>query len=188
MTDNVVPGTFTPNYTSKKRVTRPPMCTHSGSSFHRPRAIASLSRRRSSPARIPDWELEEGKLRPWHLASCRRIVVSTPRSMQRLPRPLVRGVVSSTASLPRALLQESRPGVVSSDSVSVSLYFICVKDPGSSPSSCWTSPSSRPDSPRSLPDSSDSVMVMSLSGVVPLVWGRRMVDGGPCGCPSPGPW
>ena len=111
-----------------------------------------------------------------------------PRSMRRLPRPLVQGVVSSTSSCQRALLQDSRLGVVSSDSVSVSLNLICVKDPGSSPSSCWTSPSSGPDSPRSLPASSDSVGVMSLSGVVPLVWGRRTVDRGPGGCPSPGPW
>ena len=35
MTDNVVPGTFTPNYTSRNRVTRPPMYTHGGSSFPR---------------------------------------------------------------------------------------------------------------------------------------------------------
>ena len=109
------------------------------------------------------------------------------RSMRRLPRPLVRGVVSSTASLPQALLKESRPGLVSSDSVSVSLDFICVKDSESSPSPCRTSPSSGPDSPCSLPASSDSVGVMSLSGVVSLVWGSLMVDGGPCGCPSPGP-
>ena len=35
--DNVVPGTFTDNYTSRNRVTRPPMYTHGGSSF--PRAV-----------------------------------------------------------------------------------------------------------------------------------------------------
>ena len=33
MTDNVVPGTFTDNYTSRNRVTRPPMYTHGGSLF-----------------------------------------------------------------------------------------------------------------------------------------------------------
>ena len=90
-------------------------------------------------------------------------------STRRLPRPLVRGVVSITVSLPRALLHESHPGVVSSDPEFVSLDFICVRDPGSSPSACVTSPSSWPDSPRSLPVSSDSVGVVSLSGVVPLV-------------------
>ena len=37
MTDNVVPGTFTDNYTSRNRVTRPPMYTHGGFSF--PRAV-----------------------------------------------------------------------------------------------------------------------------------------------------
>ena len=31
----------------------------------RPRAVAPSSRRTSSPARIPDWEREEGKLHPW---------------------------------------------------------------------------------------------------------------------------
>ena len=96
-------------------------------------------------------------------------VVPPPRSMRRLPRPLVRGVVSITVSLPRALLHEPRPGVVSSDSVSVSLDFICVKDPGSLRSACVTSPSSWPNSLRSLPASSYSVGVVSLSGVVPLV-------------------
>ena len=30
MTDNVVPGTFTPIYTSRNRVTRPPMYAHGG--------------------------------------------------------------------------------------------------------------------------------------------------------------
>ena len=44
-----------------------------------------------------------------------------PRSTRRLPRPRGWGVVSSTVSLPRALPQDSLPGVVSSDSVSVSL-------------------------------------------------------------------
>ena len=41
----------------------------------RPRAVAPSSRRMSSPARIPDWEREEGRLRPWRPASCRRRVV-----------------------------------------------------------------------------------------------------------------
>ena len=124
----------------------------------------------------------------WSRSRPARGTAPPSRSTRRLPLPMVRGVVSSTASLPRALLQDSRPGVVSSDSVSVSLDLIFVKDPGSLPSSCWTSPSSGPNSPRSLPASSDSVGVMSLSGVVPLVWGRRMVDGSPSGCPSPRPW
>ena len=52
-----------------------------------------------------------------------------PQSLRRLPRPLVRGVVSSTASLSRALLQDSRPGVVSSDSVSVSLVLLLLNLP-----------------------------------------------------------
>ena len=81
-------------------------------------------------------------------------VVPPPRSMRRLPRPLVRGVMSITVSLPRALLHESHPEVVSSDS----LDLICVKDPGSSPSACVTSPSSWPDSPlRSRPAPTPSV-------------------------------
>ena len=145
----------------------------------RPRAVAPSSRRMSSPARIPDWEREEGKLCPWRPASCRRPVI---------PADVMTCSFHQAILVPWALLLDSRPGVVSSNSVSVSLDLIFVKDPGSSPSSCWTSPSSGPDSPRSLPASSDSVGVMSLSGVVPLVWGRRMVDGGPGGCPSPGPW
>ena len=33
VTDNAVPDTFTPNYTSRKRVTHPSMCTHGGSLF-----------------------------------------------------------------------------------------------------------------------------------------------------------
>ena len=76
-----------------------------------------------------------------------------PRSTRLLPQPLVQGVVSSSVSLPRVLLQGSRPGVGSSDSVSVSFDLIFVKDP----SSCWTS--SGTDSPCSLPASSDSVWV-----------------------------
>ena len=39
-------------------------------------AVAPSSRRMSSPARIPDWEREEGKLRPWRPASCRRPVIT----------------------------------------------------------------------------------------------------------------
>ena len=61
-----------------------------------------------------------------------------PRSIRCLPRHSGRGVVRSTVSLPRALLQDSRPGVVSSDSVSVSLNRILVKDSWASPSS-WAS-------------------------------------------------
>ena len=72
-------------------------------------------------------------------------VLPPPRSMRCLL--LGRGVVSITVSLPRALLHESRPGVVSSDPESESLDFICVKDQGSSPSACVTSPSSWPESP-----------------------------------------
>ena len=41
----------------------------------RPHAVASSSRRTSPPARIPDWEQEEGKLRQWRSASCRRLVI-----------------------------------------------------------------------------------------------------------------
>ena len=36
----------------------------------RPRAVAPSSRRMSSPARIHDWEREEGRLRPWRPALC----------------------------------------------------------------------------------------------------------------------
>ena len=41
----------------------------------RPRDFAPSSRRMSSPARIPDSEQEEGKLRPWRPASCCRPVI-----------------------------------------------------------------------------------------------------------------
>ena len=44
MTDNVVPGTFTPYYTSRNRVTHPPMYTHGGSSF--PRVITPFGQGR----------------------------------------------------------------------------------------------------------------------------------------------
>ena len=115
----------------------------------------------------PDLDSSDSSLRSDSILSL--FVVPPPRSMRRLPRPLVQGVVSITVSLPRALLHEPRPGVVSSDSVSVSLDFICVKDPGSLRSACVTPPSSWPNSLRSLPASSDSVGVVSLSGVVPLV-------------------
>ena len=74
--------------------------------------------------------------------------------------------------------------VVSSDPESKSLDLIRVNDPGSSPSVCVISPSSWPEPPCSLPARSDSVGVASRSGVVPLVCGRRMVDGGPGGSPS----
>ena len=40
-----------------------------------PRAVASSSRRTLSPAGIPDWEREEGKLRQWRPASCGRLVI-----------------------------------------------------------------------------------------------------------------
>ena len=53
------------------------------------------------------------------------LAAPTPRSMLRLPRPLVRGVVSSTASLPRALLQDSSPGVVFGFRVSVPRPHLC---------------------------------------------------------------
>ena len=86
------------------------------------------------------------------------------------------------------LLLASRPGVVSSDSGTVSLDQIFVKDSGSSPSSSWASPSSRPDPPRSLLAGSASVGVVSLSGVLPLMWVRQRVDGAPGGCPSTWPW
>ena len=41
-----------------------------------PRAVAPSSLRTSSPARIPNWEREEGKLCQWRPASCRRLVIS----------------------------------------------------------------------------------------------------------------
>ena len=43
----------------------------------RPRAVAPSSQRTSSPACIPDWEREEGKLRAWRPASCCRPVTLT---------------------------------------------------------------------------------------------------------------
>ena len=118
------------------------------------------------PSRVsPDLDSSDSSLRYDDDSSILGLfLVPPPRSMRRLPRPLVRGVVSITVSLTLALLHESRPGVLSSDSESLSLDFICVKDPGSSPSACVTSPSSWPDSPRSLPASSESVGVASLSG------------------------
>ena len=41
----------------------------------RPCAVAPSSRRKSSPALIPDWEREEGKPHPWRPALCRRPVI-----------------------------------------------------------------------------------------------------------------
>ena len=59
--------------------------------------------------------------------------------------------MSTTASLVRALLHESRPVVVSSDPESESLDLIRVNDPGLSPSVCVISPPSWPEPPCSLP-------------------------------------
>ena len=112
-----------------------------------------------------------------------RFAVPSPCSGRRLPRPGGRGVLSTTVSWPRALLHESRPMVVSSEPESESLDLICVNNPGSSPSVCVISPSSCPEPSCSLPANSDSVGVTSQSGVVPLMCGRRMVDGGPGGSP-----
>ena len=98
-----------------------------------------------------------------------RFAIPPPRSIRRLPRPRGRGVVSTTVSLLRALLHESRPVVVSSDPESESLDFIRVNDPGLSPLVCVISPSSWPEPPCSLSARSDSVGVTSRSGVVPLV-------------------
>ena len=98
-----------------------------------------------------------------------RFAIPPPLSIQCLPQPRGQGVVSTTVSVPRALLHESRPVVVSSDPESESLDFIRVNDLGSSPSVCVISPSSWPEPPCSLPARSDSVGVTSLSGVVPLV-------------------
>ena len=75
------------------------------------------------------------------------------------------------------------PVAVSSEPESESLDLICVNDPGSSPSVCVISPSSWPEPSCSLPANSDSAGVTSRSGVVPLMCGMRMVDGGPGGSP-----
>ena len=109
-----------------------------------------------------------------------RFAVPSPR---RLPRPRGRGVLSTNDSLSRALLHESRPVVVSWEPESESLDLICVNDPGSSPSVSLIWPSSCPEPSCLLPANSDSVGVMSRSGVVPLMCGMRMVDGGPGGSP-----
>ena len=44
--------------------------------------------------------------------------------------------------------------------------------------------SSKSNPPRLLPASPDSVGVVSLSGVLPLMWRRRILDGGPGSLPS----
>ena len=41
----------------------------------RPRAVAPSSGWMSSRTRIPNWEREDGKLRPWRQALCRRPVI-----------------------------------------------------------------------------------------------------------------
>ena len=136
----------------------------------------------------PDLDSSDPSLRSDDDDSIRgRFAVPSPRSGRRLPRPRGRGVLSTTDSWPRALLHESRPVVVSSEPESESLDLICVNDPGSSPSVCVISPSSCPEPSCSLPANSDSVGVKSRSGVVPLMCGRRMVDGGTGGSPRTGP-
>ena len=133
----------------------------------------------------PDLDSSDSSLRSDDDDSIRgRFAIPPPLSGRRLPRPRGRGVVSTTVSLPWALLHESRPVVVSSDPESESLDLIRVNDPGSSPSVCVISPSSWPEPPCLLSARSDSVGVASRSGVVPLVCGRRMADGGPGGSPS----
>ena len=133
----------------------------------------------------PDLDSSDSSLRPDDDDSIRgRFAMPPPRYGRRLPRPRGRGVLSTTVSLSRALLHESRPVAVSSEPESESLDLICVNDPGSSPSVCVISPSSYPEPSCSLPARCDSVGVTSLSGVVPLMCGRRMVDGGPGGSPS----
>ena len=114
---------------------------------------------------LPDLDLDssDSSLRSEDEDSILGLLVAAPLwSTRRLPCPGGRGVVRSTVSLSWALLQDSRPGVVSSDSLSVSLDRIPVKD------SSWAS-SSMPDPLRSLPASTDSVGVVSLSDVLPLM-------------------
>ena len=133
----------------------------------------------------PDLDSSDSSLRSDDDDSIRgRFAAPPPRSCRRLPRPRGRGVLSTTVSLSRALLHESCPLVVSSEPESESLDLICVNDPGSSPSVCVISPSSGPEPSCSLPARSDSVGVTSRSGVVPLMCGRWMVDGGPGCSPS----
>ena len=78
----------------------------SGSSRSYPRISSS-----ASPARVPNWERGEGKLRPKRPASCRRFVVSGDRRLL---------LASLTGSERRGRLHPERPAscrrsVVSSD-------------------------------------------------------------------------
>ena len=133
----------------------------------------------------PDLDSSDSSLRSADDDSIRgRFAMPPPRSGRCLPQPWGRGVVSTTVSLSRALLHKSRPVVVSSDPESESLDLIHVNDLGLSPSVCVISPSSWPEPYCSLPARFDSVGMAFWSGVVPLVCGRRMVDGGPGGSPS----
>ena len=132
----------------------------------------------------PDLDSSDPSLRSDDDDSTRgRFAAPSPRSGRRLPRPRGRGVLSTTNSWPRALLHDSRPGVVSLEPESESLGLICVNAPDPSPSVCVISPSSWSEPSCSLPANSDSVGATSRSGVVPLVCGMRMVDGVPGGSP-----
>ena len=89
----------------------------------------------------PDLDSSDSSLHSDDDSSIRgRFAIPPPLSGRRLPQPRGRGV-----SLPRALLHESRPVVVSSDPESESLDLIRMNDPGSSPSVCVISPSSWPE-------------------------------------------
>ena len=75
----------------------------------RPRAVAPSSRRMSSPARIPDWEREEGKLHPWRPASCGRPVIPADVVSCSHPRLGARG--GETSSMAPGLVPSPRhPG------------------------------------------------------------------------------
>ena len=118
----------------------------------------------------PDMDSSDPSLRSDEDDSTRgRFAAPSLCSGRRLPRPRGRGVLSTTSSCPRALLQDSRPGVASSDPESESLGLICVNVPDPSASVWVISPSSWSEPSWSLPANSDSAGTTSRSGVVPFV-------------------
>ena len=96
-----------------------------------PRAVAPSSRQTSSPARIPDWEREEGRLRPWCPALCRRLVAITRSFYQML---LVEEIAvyfltthSVTGPAPRASMMENPANAISVvSSYGWFIMFLCV--------------------------------------------------------------
>ena len=70
------------------------------------RAVAPASQRTSSPARIPDWEREEGKLRAWRPALSRQPVISADVLSCSHPRLGARG--GETPSMAPGLVPSPR--------------------------------------------------------------------------------